>query len=70
MMLKEHDTVALTEDLPAEGLQRGDVGAIVHCYAGQKAYEIEFVDTRGRKHRVATVEASRFMKLNLLSLSA
>ena len=31
-MLKEHDVVALTEDLLADGLQKGDVGAVVHGY--------------------------------------
>src|SRR5437867_3668574 len=43
-MVREHDVVALTEDRPTDGLHRGDVGAIVHCYPGADAYEVEFID--------------------------
>ena len=66
----EHDVVALTEDVPAQGLRVGDVGAVVHCYNQGAAYEVEFVDERGRTKCVATVTATQIMKLNLLSLSA
>ena len=69
-MLKEHDVVALTDDLPAEGLRRGDVGAIVHCYANGEAFEVEFVDEQARNHCVVSVPAKQLLKLNLLSLSA
>ena len=69
-MLNEHDVVALTQDLPAENLRRGDVGAIVHCYPDNDAYEVEFVDQAGNNHRIASVQDSQIMKLNLLSLSA
>jgi hypothetical protein len=31
-MLKEHDRVVLTADVPAERLKAGDVGTIVHIY--------------------------------------
>ena len=69
-MLKEHDVVALTDDLPAKGLRRGDVGAIVHCYADGEALEVEFVDEQAHSHRVIAVLAEHLMRLNLLSLSA
>ncbi|MCH7872920.1 MAG: DUF4926 domain-containing protein [Planctomycetes bacterium] len=69
-MLKEHDVVALTDDLPAESLCRGDVGAIVHCHANGGAFEVEFVDEQARNHCVITVPAKQLMRLNLLSLSA
>jgi hypothetical protein len=69
-MVKEHDVVALTEDLPAEGLDKGDVGAVVHCYQAAGMYEVEFIDERGRTKRVASIPASQLMKLNLLSLTA
>lgn len=69
-MLKEHDVVALTEDIPADGLHKGDVGAVVHCYQGDDIYEVEFIDERGRTKRIASIPASRLMKLNLLSLTA
>ena len=54
-MLKEHDVVALTEDLPADGLHKGDVGAVVHCYQSGMIYEVEFIDERGRTRRIASV---------------
>jgi len=43
MKIKEHDCVVLTRDLPAENLQAGDVGAVVHIHKGGVAYEVEFV---------------------------
>ena len=69
-MVKEHDVVALTEDVPSEGLRKGDVGAVVHCYQAGDIYEVEFIDERGRTKRIASIPASRLMKLNLLSLTA
>lgn len=69
-MVKEHDVVALTEDVPADGLRKGDAGAVVHCYGAGDVYEVEFIDERGRTKRIASIPASRLMKLNLLSLTA
>lgn len=68
-MVNEHDVVALTEDIPAEGLHKGDVGAVVHCYHAGEIYEVEFVDERGRTKRIASIATSQLMKLNLLSLA-
>jgi len=39
-MIKEHDCVALTEDLPEEGLKAGDVGTVVHIHQGGAGYEV------------------------------
>jgi hypothetical protein len=58
MKIKEHDCVVLKHDLPAENLQAGDVGAVVHIHKGGVAYEVEFVTLTGRTIAVATVEAS------------
>ena len=69
-MVKEHDVVALTEDVPADGLHKGDVGAVVHCYQAGDIYEVEFIEERGRTKRITSIPASRLMKLNLLSLTA
>lgn len=69
-MLKEHDVVAATQDMPDEGLGVGDVGAVVHCYPDADAFEVEFVDEHGHTKCVTTIAGSRLMKLNLLSLSA
>jgi len=69
-MLKEHDVVTVKVDLPESGLSAGDVGAVVHCYPGQDAYEVDFVDERGQAKGVATLPGSRLLRLNLASLLA
>jgi hypothetical protein len=69
-MVKEHDVVALTEDRPADGLHKGDVGAVVHCYGPADVYEVEFIDERGRTKSIASIPGHQLMKLNLLSLTA
>lgn len=56
-MIREHDRIVLTERVPAEGLEVGDVGTVVHVYADGKAFEIEFTTLDGRTAAVATVEA-------------
>ena len=68
--MKEHDVVALIEDRSADGLHKGDVGAIVHCYREPEIYEVEFIDDRGRTKGLASVPGRQLIKLNLLSLSA
>ena len=47
-MIRELDTVVLAKDLRIYGLKRGDVGAVVHCYADGKAFEVEFVTGDGK----------------------
>ncbi|HEY3884981.1 MAG TPA: DUF4926 domain-containing protein [Vicinamibacterales bacterium] len=56
-MIREHDQIVLTEPVPAEGLEVGDVGTVVHVYADGKAFEIEFTTLDGRTAAVATVDA-------------
>jgi hypothetical protein len=69
-MIKKHDVVALTEDRPADGLHKGDVGAVVHLYQTGEMYEVEFIDERGRSKSITSIPAHQLMKLNLLSLTA
>lgn len=57
-MLKEHDRIVLTEAVPAEGLEVGDVGTVVHVYADGEAFEVEFTMLDGKTAAVATVEAA------------
>jgi ATP-dependent exoDNAse (exonuclease V) alpha subunit len=54
-MIQEHDLVVLTRDIAEYGLQRGDVGVVVHVYAGDSAYEVEFVAGDGRTVAVMTL---------------
>ena len=42
-MIKEHDCVVLTADVPDEGLVAGDVGTVVHIHKGGEGYEVEFM---------------------------
>lgn len=54
-MFNELDTVVLVKDLLEYNLTRGDVGTIVHIYAENRAYEVEFVTGEGRTIAVATL---------------
>ncbi len=57
-MIKEHDRVVLTRDLPDEGLKVGDVGTVVYVHREGEAFEVEFVALDGHTVAVATVRAS------------
>ena len=56
--MNELDLVVLTRDLPQHGLKAGDVGAAVHCYSDQQAYEVEFVTAEGNTVAVLTLTES------------
>ena len=55
--IKELEAVALVSDLPAHGLQRGDVGTAVLVHGDGAAFEVEFVGYDG--HTVALVTLKR-----------
>ena len=56
-MFKEHERIVLTAAIPAEGLEAGDVGTVVHLYGDGLAYEVEFTTLNGDTAAVVTVEA-------------
>lgn len=58
-MINEHDCVVLTQDVPKEGLEAGDVGTVVHVHRDGVAFEVEFVTLTGRTVAVATVLANQ-----------
>ena len=58
-MIQEHDCIVLTQDIPDEGLQIGDVGTVVHIHRDGVAYEVEFVTLTGQTVVVATVLSSQ-----------
>lgn len=58
-MIREHDQVVLTEDLPELGLQAGDVGVVIHAYPAGEAYEVEFLTLDGETAGIATLPANR-----------
>ena len=55
-MIEELDTIVLAHDLPEHGLTRGDVGVVVHVYADDAAYEVEFVTGKDTTVAVVTLE--------------
>lgn len=58
-MVKDHDCVVLTLDMPSEGLHAGDVGTVVHIHRGGEAYEVEFMTLTGRTIAITTVKADQ-----------
>lgn len=54
-MIKEHDIVVLTQDVPEEGLTAGDVGTVVHIHNNGEAYEVEVMTLAGQTIAVATL---------------
>jgi len=57
--MKEHERVVLKAAVPAEGLEAGDVGTVVHVYRDGLAYEVEFTTLVGKTAAVVTVEAAQ-----------
>ncbi len=57
-----HSVVALLEDLPGDGLLRGQVGTIVGYWA-PGVYEVEFSDTDGRTYALVMLKAQQLMLL-------
>jgi hypothetical protein len=58
-MIKEHDCIVLTEDLPEESLKAGDIGTVVHIHQGGAGYEVEFMTLAGETITVVTLIASQ-----------
>ena len=54
-MIRELDTVVLSRDIAEHGLVRGDVGAVVHTYDDEMAYEVEFVTAEGKTVALLTL---------------
>ena len=55
--------VAVLEDLPEKGLQRGQVGTVVEDLA-PGVYEIEFCDDDGRTYASLALRAEQLMRLH------
>lgn len=58
-MIAEHESVVLTEAIPAAGLEAGDVGVVVHIHRGGEAYEVEFMTLDGGTLTVETLSSSQ-----------
>jgi len=55
--------VALLEDLPADGLVRGQVGTVVENWAAG-VYEVEFCDDNGETYAMVELKAAQLMRLH------
>ena len=61
--INELDPVALTQDLPAHGLKRGDVGTAVLVHRDGAAFEVEFVGYDGHTVALLTLERDQVRQL-------
>ena len=57
MTLHTLDVVVLNKDLPAHGLKRGDLGAVVEVYSPDEV-EVEFVTASGRTQALVTLPSA------------
>jgi hypothetical protein len=57
------DVVALTEDLPAENLYRGQVGTVVEILAPD-AFEVEFINNQGQTYALLALKTSQLLGLH------
>jgi hypothetical protein len=55
-VLKELETIVLTDDLPEHGLVRGDLGTIVLVHASG-GYEVEFMTLDGETIAVVSLRS-------------
>ena len=58
-----HSVVALLEDLPEEGLVRGQAGTVVENWA-PGVHEVEFADDNGKTYAMVALKAERLMRLH------
>lgn len=67
-MIKEHASVVLTVDIPAVGLEAGDVGVVVHVYPNGEAYEVEFMTLDGGTLTIQTLESIQIREAGNLDI--
>ena len=58
-----HSVVALLEDLPKEGLVRGQVGTVVEEWT-PGVYEVEFAGDSGTTYAMVALKAEQLMRLH------
>jgi len=68
-MIKEHDCVVLTANVPDEGLEAGDIGTVVHIHKGGEGYEVEFMTLTGETVAIVTLLGSQVRPLNRRDLA-
>lgn len=58
-MIREHDCVVLTADLPEENLQMGDIGTVIHIHNAGDGYEVEFMTLDGETVAIASLRPAQ-----------
>ena len=58
-----HSVVALLEDLPDEGLVRGQVGTVIENWA-PGVYEVEFADDNAKTYAMVALKAEQLIRLH------
>ncbi len=61
--IEMHSVVALVQDLPEEGLVRGQVGTVVENWV-PGVYEVEFCDGDGRTYAMVALKVEQLMRLH------
>jgi hypothetical protein len=61
--IEMHSVVSMLEDLPEEGLIRGQVGTVVENWA-PGVYEVEFCDDNGKTYAMVALKAGQLMPLH------
>ena len=61
--IKLLDVVALTDELPARKLRRGQVGTVVELL-GQDVFEVEFADNDGRAYASLALKEDQLLVLH------
>ena len=68
-MIKEHDCVVLTKNVPEESLEAGDIGTVVHIHNAGAGYEVEFMTLTGETVAIVTLLADQVRPLNRRDLA-
>jgi hypothetical protein len=58
-MIREHERVVMTVDLPQYGLRSGDIGVVVMIHGDHEGYELEVFSADGHTLDVVTVDADQ-----------
>jgi len=62
-IFKQLDVVALSEDLPKEGLLKGQVGTIVEILSDEN-FEVEFANNEGVSYALLPLKNSQLIRLH------
>ena len=68
-MIKEHDCVVLTTNVPDEDLESGDIGTVVHIPKDGEGYEVEFMTLTGETVAIVTLLVGHVRPLNRRDLA-